>query len=247
MAKIDEIDYDELVRGASEIARLANEMQNSIKQGFSEMDAMREVWFGQSYDNFVGAVNLQVAVLNKLFEVLVSDIPHEIAAKAKSYASSQQTTVGAGFTEQTAIILSEITKTNKAPKLRFKTEQVNSCRETIKNCFKKASEAATSAKEKAAGLAPIWQSISGDTNILELTSGFQRIINGNDTLMNILDGAITQQSNTIEALETAANVVEGAKNLVSDGIEAGADAIESFKEKAADLASDVWQSWTGKD
>ena len=32
MAKIDEIDYDELVRGASEIARLANEMQNSIKQ-----------------------------------------------------------------------------------------------------------------------------------------------------------------------------------------------------------------------
>ena len=246
MANIDDINYDELVNGASKIASLANDMQNSIKQALQKMDTMRDVWFGQSYDNFVTAVNLQVVPLNKLFEVLVSDIPHEIAAKAKSYAASQQTTVGASFGEQTAIVLTEISKTNKGAELRFKTDQVTSAQQEIKSCFDKATESAESAKQIAGDLAPVWQSISGDTNIVELQLGFSRVIAGNRGLTSLLDGAITQQSNTIETIEGIANTVEAAKNAVSDGIDSAGDAINSFIDKAGEMANQTWKNLTGQ-
>lgn len=246
MANIDDINYDELINGASKIASLANDMQKNIQQGFQKMDSMREVWFGQSYDNFITAVNLQVVPLNQLFEVLVSDIPHEIAAKARSYAASQQTTVGASFNEQTALILSEIAKTNKGAELRFKTDQVTSAQQEIKNNFQKATDAAEQARETASGLAPVWQSISGDSNIAELVLGFTRVMNGNDKLMGLLDGAISQQSSTIETIEGIAGTVEAAKDAVSDGIDAAGDAINQFREKAQDMADQTWKNLTGQ-
>lgn len=88
MADIKEIDYDQIIVKASQIASAANEMQTNIKDAFTKIDSMRENWFGNSYDNFINVVNMSIPGLNKIFEVTVSDIPHEIAAKAKSYAAS---------------------------------------------------------------------------------------------------------------------------------------------------------------
>lgn len=71
---------------------------------------MRENWFGNSYDNFINVVNMSIPGLNKIFEVTVSDIPHEIAAKAKSYAASNQSSTSSSLTEQIALILNDVSK-----------------------------------------------------------------------------------------------------------------------------------------
>ena len=94
MADIKEIDYDQIIVKASQIASAANEMQTNIKDAFTKIDSMRENWFGNSYDNFINVVNMSIPGLNKIFEVTVSDIPHEIAAKAKSYAKLLGITLG---------------------------------------------------------------------------------------------------------------------------------------------------------
>ena len=162
MADIKEIDYDQIIVKASQIASAANEMQTNIKDAFTKIDSMRENWFGNSYDNFINVVNMSIPGLNKIFEVTVSDIPHEIAAKAKSYAASNQSSTSSSLTEQIALILNDVSKTNKGAKLRFRTANVQSDQKAIESKFKSAKSAAEKASSTASSLESVWNSISGD-------------------------------------------------------------------------------------
>lgn len=49
-ADIKEIDYDQIIVKASQIASAANDMQTAVKAAFQKIDTMRENWFGNSYD-----------------------------------------------------------------------------------------------------------------------------------------------------------------------------------------------------
>ena len=239
MADIKEIDYDQIIVKASQIASAANEMQTNIKDAFTKIDSMRENWFGNSYDNFINVVNMSIPGLNKIFEVTVSDIPHEIAAKAKSYAASNQSSTSSSLTEQIALILNDVSKTNKGAKLRFRTANVQSDQKAIESKFKSAKSAAEKASSTASSLESVWNSISGDSNIRELKAAFKRL----DTILDSLSSAL---DNTIEALEGAANAVEAAGDVVSDAVDAAKDLGSQAINKIQETASDVWTNLTGK-
>ena len=242
MADIKEIDYDQIIVKASQIASAANEMQTNIKDAFTKIDSMRENWFGNSYDNFINVVNMSIPGLNKIFEVTVSDIPHEIAAKAKSYAASNQSSTSSSLTEQIALILNDVSKTNKGAKLRFRTANVQSDQKAIESKFKSAKSAAEKASSTASSLESVWNSISGDSNIRELKAAFKRLDTILDSLSSALDNQITAQTNTIEALEGA----EAAGDVVSDAVDAAKDLGSQAINKIQETASDVWTNLTGK-
>lgn len=246
MADIKEIDYDQIIVKASQIASAANEMQTNIKDAFTKIDSMRENWFGNSYDNFINVVNMSIPGLNKIFEVTVSDIPHEIAAKVKSYAASNQSSTSSSLTEQIALILNDVSKTNKGAKLRFRTANVQSDQKAIESKFKSAKSAAEKASSTASSLESVWNSISGDSNIRELKAAFKRLDTILDSLSSALDNQITAQTNTIEALEGAANAVEAAGDVVSDAVDAAKDLGSQAINKIQETASDVWTNLTGK-
>ena len=245
MADISNIDYDTLVSGASQIASKADEMQNKIKSAFDAIEAMSEHWFGNSYDNFINVVNMSITNLNKMFEITVSDIPHEIYAKAKSYAYSQQTEVSASFTDQTALTLTDLAKTNKGTKLRFQSENISADQTTINGYFEDAATAADEAKTIATSLKDDWKSISGDTNIAELKTAFNTVETVVNNLKTSLSDQITAQEATISALETAADAVEAAKDAAESTVEnvqeAATNAVQNIKESASQL----WTNLTG--
>lgn len=245
MADIKEIDYDQIVAKASQIAATANSMQNNIKEAFSLIDSMRDHWFGNSYDNFLNVVNLSTINLNKLFETTVSDIPHEIAAKAKSYAASNQASLSSSLTEQTAIILNEITKTNKGAKLRFKSSEISNDQKAIKAKFDAAKEDAENAHQQCEALQAHWNSISGDTNIRELKNAFTKVKVIIGTISNSLDSQISAQATTINALETAAGAVEAVKNVAENATDTVVDAATNTIHAIQQSASDVWKNLTG--
>lgn len=246
MAKIEEIDYDGIIRKANKIASHADAMQKDIKSAFKEIDNMRTNWFGNSYDNFINTVNMSVILLNKLFETSVSDIPHEIAAKAKSYASSNQATVSAGFNERTAVILSDISKTNKGSKIRFRSSEVSSNQSTIKSKFKNAKSAAQDALTTSNSLGDDWQSISGNTNISELKTAFKKVQSIIEALSDALDSQISAQKSTIDTLETAASTVEATANIVEGAVDTTVNAATSAVNKIQQSAADTWRNLTGK-
>jgi len=245
-ADIKEIDYDQIIVKASQIASAANDMQTAVKAAFQKIDTMRENWFGNSYDNFINVVNMSIPGLNKIFEVTVSDIPHEIAAKAKSYAASNQSSTSSSLTEQIALILNDVSKTNKGAKLRFRTANVQADQKSIESKFKEAKSAAEKASSTASSLESVWDSISGDSNIRELKAAFKRLDIILDSLGSALDNQITAQTNTIELLEGAANTVEAAGDVMSDAVDAAKDLGTQAINKIQETASDVWTNLTGK-
>lgn len=246
MADIKEIDYDQMITKASNIASAADDMQKSVKEAFQKIQEMSDSWFGQSYDNFIDTVNMSVTGLNNLFETSVSDIPHEIAAKAKSYASANQATVGASFSEQIALILSELSKTNKGSKLRFRSSEIANYQTQIKTKFENANSCADKALGIAESLSSDWQSISGDSNIMELKVAFNSVKSILSKLSTALDSQITAQSNTIEALENAANNIAAAKEVTEDIIDGAKEFASSKVAQIQQSASDLWTNLTGK-
>lgn len=246
MAKIEEIDYDQIIAKASAIARFANHMQEEVKKAFQEIEQMRENWFGYSYDNFINTVNMSVNGFNKIFEVTVSDIPHEIAAKARSYAAANQTTVSNSLVEQTALMLTDLERTNKGSKLRFRTEEVETHRTNIKKYFDNAKEYANQAKQQAEDLNEDWRSISGDTNIAELRLHFSNLNVAVSRIENALDIQVNSQASTIEMIENATNMVKSAKENVSDFVEGVENLGENIKAGIENAKEDLWTNLMGK-
>lgn len=246
MADIKNIDYDAMIMSASSISAKANEMQNRIKEAFEIVTNMRDNWFGSSYDNFINIVNMAIPALNGLFETTVSDIPHEIAAKARSYAASNQSEVSSSLSENVVVILSELSKTNAGSKLRFQTEEVRGKANLISSKFSEAKDQANSASRIAQNLEADWNSISGGSNIRLLVESFNKVISIIERLSQSLQDQITAQQDTIETIENAANTVEAAQKVASDAIDSTVDAATGAVNAIKSSAEQLWKNLTGK-
>ena len=246
MAKITEIDYDQMIQKASNIASTADAMQKSIQSAMQKVDSMRNNWFGNSYDIFVDAVNMCLQPLNDIFFTTVSEIPHEIAAKAKSYAKANQTDVSASMAEQEAITLTELTRTNKGSKVRFQSSEVTATQGEIKSKFEEAANSAEKASSISDSLSADWDSISGDSNIKELKAAFGKLKLLIDALTSKLDSQVTAQASSIEAIETAANAVEAVVKIKEDAVDAAKDAATNATNAINDSANQIWKNLLGK-
>lgn len=244
-AKIEEVDYDGIMRQANKIADRASNMQNYIKQAFQRMDQMRNNWFGDSYDNFIRGVNMSIPGLNNTFMNTVVTYPMEIAAKARSLASANQAHVSVGLPANTAIQLADITLTGKGSKLRFREDQVRDDQANIKTNFENAKSEVDKAINEANNLKSEWQSVSGDRNIQELVQSFNRVKNIIAGLQDSLDSCISAQALTVNALESAAQAVDTAGNIMEDAVDSAKDAVANTVNKIQETAADVWRNLTG--
>lgn len=244
MAEVRDVGVNELITGASEVARLANEMQTSIQISYNTIISMSDSWFGRSYDNYATAANFSAKFFfNNLFTNVVSDVPHEIAAKAKSYAIHHQEEITATFNEQIAIILPEIPLTNKGGHVRFLSEGVTTAQSAIKKNFDDAINSANAARSKSEGMRSDWQSIAGDTNVEELVNGFSKVVSALEELKSLLDKAISDQAASTEFAENTINFVESLPRMAAEGVDAAQDSLNNFISSVAEGASQTWEQF----
>lgn len=246
MADIKEINYDQIINGASKIANFANEMQNSVKEAFQKIETMSNDWFGNSYDKYIDFVNALIPQLNELFQKTVCDIPHELVAKAKSYASANQTSCGTSFNEQIALILKDLPRTNKGNSLRFKSSEVSLHQSSIKSKLDQADSNLKEALNVCRALESDWQSVSGEKNIEELINAFRTIESAVLQFGTTLNNIIEAQKGTVDRLESMAELAEAASELPGKTIDGIVDAGTNLKNEIAERANDIWTNWTGK-
>ena len=246
-ADIKEVDCDQIVTKASNIAKKADQMQKAIGLAFKEINSMRENWFGTSYDNFiVNVVNITIPDLNKLFEIVVSDIPHEIYAKAKSYSVMSEYSLSASFTEQVATTLTNLIPTKRGAIFRFRENEVKSNQKQININFQDAENFANDAKSEAQSLEDVWKSISGDTNIQELKSAFDKVIKIIQKLTKTLDSYVSASTLKVNAGETVQGAMEAAPKVAANALDAVEDAAQSAINKIEADANQTWKNLTGK-
>ena len=246
-ADIKEIDCDQIVTKASNIAKKADQMQRAIELAFKEINSMRENWFGTSYDNFiVNVVNITIPDLNKLFETTVSTIPHEIYAKAKSFAIANEYSLSASFSEQVITTLTDLITTKKGATFRFRDNEVKVNQKQINIHFQDAENFANDAKSEAQSLEDVWKSISGDTNIQELKSAFDKVIKIIKKLSKALDNYISTNSLRVNAIEGTAEAFEATGKVAANAIDSAEEAVQSAVNKMQADANQTWKNLTGK-
>ena len=244
MSEVIDVGINELISSASKVARLANEMQTSIQIAYNTIISMSDSWFGRSYDNYATAANLTAKVFfNDLFTNLVSDVPHEIAAKAKTYAVHHQEEITSTFTDQIAIILPEIPLTNKGGHIRFISEDVTTSQSAIKKNFDDAIASANSAKDISGNMDSDWQSIAGATNVSELISGFNKVVSALELLKSLLDKAISDQAASTEFAENTINFLESIPQMAAEGMDVAQDSFNNFINSVAEGASQTWEQF----
>lgn len=262
MAKIDEINFDELTENASAIALHGDMMQGSIKLAIQEIDNMRNVWFGNSYDLFVANVNLitygltglltggnassQFDSLNVLIKTIVSDIPYELYDKARSYAHTQYKAITASFSDKEPVVLPYLYPTDKGSELRFWSADVETAKTNIYTYLTNASDEISTCKSLAFQCETSWQSISGEININALKNALDRVQEKIDNIRSELNKAITDQANAIEAIEKAAEEIKSFANVVTPGIDSGLENLMGFSQMADEAATKLWKNLTGR-
>lgn len=245
-AKLENVDYDEIVRKSNMMAERGVDVQRLLDDAFNKIKAMRENWFGNSYDNFVNGVNSFLPALNELGMTTVITIPTEIIAKAKSYAAATQAECSVKQFQVSPRIYMEIEKTNKGSQLRFRSAEIENTKNSIKTDFEFAKDNADSAIKVANQLSSVWSSISGDNNIKELIAAYNRVKSIIDNISSALVNQIAAQANTIEAIETTADIIEGAGKVVEGTIDAAANAVTSATNVIQESAVQTWKNITGK-
>ena len=184
--------------------------------------------------------------LNKLFEIVVSDIPHEIYAKAKSYSVMSEYSLSASFTEQVATTLTNLIPTKRGAIFRFRENEVKSNQKQININFQDAENFANDAKSEAQSLEDVWKSISGDTNIQELKSAFDKVIKIIQKLTKTLDSYVSASTLKVNAGETVQGAMEAAPKVAANALDAVEDAAQSAINKIEADANQTWKNLTGK-
>lgn len=96
--RINDVDFNEMASKAKNIREDAKNVNTQLEKLYKAIEDMYAVWYGLSYTNLVRAFNDIISQINKLLDVIVTDIPTYLERQANSYA---QPNIGANITSVT--------------------------------------------------------------------------------------------------------------------------------------------------
>lgn len=241
-AKIDNVDYQDIVNKANQISNLSSEANRAIIDAYQKMKDMSNDWYGNSYDQFAKSANMYIDKLNKCFRACVVQIPTELIAKARSYAKSNLADVG-GAMDTSVANITDIPLTNKDTKLRFVSSAISNDQSAIENSFKNAESKCDQVMSTLQSID--WSSVSGSRNKQELKTYIRNIKSIMEQIKASLKTIINNQQATIDLIEGAQEIVEAGKEITEDIIDAAKSSAQSLATEISDAISATWESLTG--
>jgi uncharacterized protein YukE len=243
-ANIENVDYENMIKVANEIATEASKLNEDVSQAYQDMKEMSSDWYGNSYDQFANSANQYIAELEKCFRFIVTEGPAELAAKARSYAKGNLTVTN-NTGNQSPKSIDAVPLTNKGTKLRFRSSSIASDRSVIESKFTSAEGECDTIVSKLESIE--WESVAGNYTKNEL----KRRVNSVKEIIQLIKGSlktiIDQQQATIDLLEGAAEAVEAGKEITLDIIDSAQNIAENLVNNIQDAASATWTSLTGND
>ncbi len=204
MAKIETVDYEKIPSEARQMRELGQQLNNEFTTAYQSVDTMRNDWYGRRYNALLLEFNKLIPTINKMFELIVTEVPFNLETVANNYSNADQGQNTCQAQQVSCVKINEIT-TSTAVGLRFITESVSATQIKVTSNFDRASEFMTKIEQVLNGMT--WDSEAANAFKDQFRTMKNSIINA---IGEIKTSFTTNMNNTKEDIQSAesANTVK---------------------------------------
>ena len=203
MPNIVVVDYEALPGQAEGIRNSGREFESHVKKAFSEIDGMRQSWFGQRYNKLVQNFNSIIDTMLEMQKLVITEIPSALEQVARNYEMVDKGSSSISPRDDTPTRVPDIAPSNEVG-MRFLTGDVSAVQASVTSEFSAATDTINSIRSQFSAIN--WESEAHSAFEQKLTTLSTQIINNFDqlkqdfaTLMNdtLSDMATTENANTV--------------------------------------------------
>ncbi len=203
MAKINEVDYEDIPNKAREMRLKGQALNVEISSAYESMTNMHNSWYGKRYNELVTQFNNMVPQLNELLDLVVGEIPFSLETVANNYSQADQ---GVNVTNAHIENPKKITNINISNDIgmKFITSDVTTVQQNVSKNF-------TEAKQKMNEIEIVygtvkWQSEAADAFKAKFTKLKSEIVTAFDDIETQFTRLMNQTKEDIQNTENANTV-----------------------------------------
>lgn len=203
MAQIMNVDYEAMPNQAKQMREYAIQLNSEFKTVYSNIGDMHNSWYGIRYNELVKDFNNLIPQVNKLLDLVVTEIPFTLETIANNYSQADRGQ-NATSAEQTAVNKVENLPIINDVGMRFITEQVANTQNTVTEKFEAIKELMNRIESEYAKVQ--WQSEASDSFKARFTQLKNEIMSSLDNINSQFTKLMNETQQDIERTEKANTV-----------------------------------------
>ena len=203
MAQIMYVDYEAMPNQAKQMREYAIQLNSEFKTVYSNIGDMHNSWYGIRYNELVKDFNNLIPQVNKLLDLVVTEIPFTLETIANNYSQADRGQ-NATSAEQTAVNKVENLPIINDVGMRFITEQVANTQNTVTEKFEAIKELMNRIESEYAKVQ--WQSEASDSFKARFTQLKNEIMSSLDNINSQFTKLMNETQQDIERTEKANTV-----------------------------------------
>lgn len=200
MAKIMNVNYEEIPRQASQMRAYGKELNNEISEAYTEITNMHNSWYGKRYNELVMGFNKITSKINELLELVVGEIPYALETIANNYSQADKGSNVTSASKESPRKISNINVSNDVG-MRFVTNEVTSIQQKVTKNFQNAKDKMNKIESQYGKIQ--WNSEASDAFRSRFAKLKNEIVTSFDDLNNQFTKLMNQTKDDIQKAESA--------------------------------------------
>ena len=203
MAKIQNVDYEQIPRQASQMRTEGQALNKELTTAYTNITNMHSIWYGQRYNALVKEFNKIIPDINELLKLVVGEFPYALEVIANNYSQADK---GANVTSAQNTAPNNISDIplSSDEGMRFLTSEVQNVQNQVSTNF-------DNAKEKMNTIESIynqiqWESEASQAFKAKFTKLKSQIISSFENIKSQFTKLMTQTQQDIQSAETSNTV-----------------------------------------
>ena len=203
MAKIQNVDYEQIPSQASQMRTEGQALNKELTTAYTNITNMHSIWYGQRYNALVKEFNKIIPDINELLKLVVGEFPYALEVIANNYSQADK---GANVTSAQNTAPNNITDIplSNDVGMRVLTAEVQNVQNQVSTNF-------DNAKEKMNTIESIynkiqWESEASQAFKSKFTKLKSQIISSFENIKSQFTKLMTQTQQDIQSAETSNTV-----------------------------------------
>ena len=203
MAQIMNVDYEAMPNQAKQMRQYAIELNNEFKTAYSYIGDMHNSWYGVRYNELVRDFNNLAPQVNKLLNLVVTEIPFALETIANNYSQADRGQNATTAEETTPNRIEDLPIINDVG-MRFITEDVANTQRAVTEKFESVKELMNKIEAEYGKVQ--WQSEASEAFAAKFKKLKNQIVSAFEDIKSQFTQLMNQAQEDVQSAETANTV-----------------------------------------